>query len=94
MRAAYQPEAFGIVLSPDEMDVMVEVFRMHVRDYEVDEQRELMLEAIEEAYAQSGRERAGGRPIGMGFILDAGGTVVIDDEDDEDGGAAVVGEEV
>jgi hypothetical protein len=86
MRAAYQPEAFGIVLAPDEMDVAVEVFRMFVRDYDTDERHEHMLGALEKAYEESGRELAGGRRIDMNYLLNAGEIV---DQDDEDGGSAV-----
>lgn len=87
MRVAHQPETFGIALAPVEMDRMVEVFRMHVRDYEVDEMSELMLAEIEKAYEESGRELAGGRTISMEFLL---GQSDEDDEDDDGGGVAAL----
>lgn len=89
MRAAHQPEAFGVVLDPVEMDRMVEVFRMHVRDYEADELSEQMLVMLEEAYANSGRELAGGRSIDMRFLLGDPDLLELPAGEDEEGGTAV-----
>lgn len=83
MRAAHQPETYGLVLGAREMDVLVELVRIFVRDFETDELVESMLAELEAVYDG---ERAGGRAIDMNYLLNAGEIV---DQDDEDGGSAV-----
>jgi len=83
MKAAHQPETYGLVLGAREMDALVEMTRIFVRDFDVPGLMRDMLTELEEVYAG---ERAGGRSIDMNYLLNVGEIV---DQDDEDSGSAV-----
>lgn len=93
MLASYQPARYGLMLEQREMDVLVEVVRMFVRDYHCDERHTDLLADLEEVYANRGA--AGGRAIEWPPMLavepgDENVVDVLEQEDDEDGGGAVV----
>ena len=89
MNGVHHPEAYGLVVQAREMDALVEMARVFVRDYQASELHESILDGLEEVYVG---ERAGGRLIDLNAILGERGAIAPENDEGDEGGSPVPAE--